>query len=90
MSVPAGKHSAEELIGNAVENIFKKYDENQNNYIDLPEFRKMIEDLDLDPRIKMSGREINNIFDMLDVNGDGRVSRQELVQAFLAIKTSIE
>ena len=27
---------AEELIRNAVENIFKKYDENHNNFIDLP------------------------------------------------------
>lgn len=26
----------EELIRNAVDNIFKKYDENHNNFIDLP------------------------------------------------------
>jgi len=83
------QHSTEELIGNAVENIFKKYDSRQKNYIEFAEFRKMIEDLNLDPRMKINYKEITNIFDMLDVNGDGHVSREELFEAFIAIKGSI-
>jgi Ca2+-binding EF-hand superfamily protein len=32
---------------------------------------------------------MTSIFKLLDVNGDGRVSRQELIEAFLEIKEPI-
>lgn len=75
----------EEMVESAVDNVFKKYDENKNNFIDFPEFCKMISDLKLS--VKISLREMNIIFDLLDFDGDGHVSRNELIEAFLAVKS---
>lgn len=61
------------MVASAVNNVFKKYDENNNNFIDFPEFCKMIEDLKL--TVSISFREMNVIFDMLDIDGDGRLSK---------------
>jgi Ca2+-binding EF-hand superfamily protein len=70
-----GRQFTEEVIGDAVDNIFRKYDANHNDFIDFPEFRKLIEDLNLAPKLRISLREITGIFKLLDVDGDGRVSR---------------
>lgn len=47
----------------------------------------MIADLKLS--VKISQKEISTIFRVLDVNCDGKVSRAELADSFLAIKSSI-
>ena len=44
----------------AVDNIFKKYDENHDNLIDFKEFCKMIDDLKL--TVKISSQEMGHIF----------------------------
>jgi Ca2+-binding EF-hand superfamily protein len=44
---------------------------------------------DLKLNVKISPKEVNNIFAVLDTNCDGMVSRRELADAFLAIKSSI-
>ena len=81
-----GKKSVEEIVDGAVDNIFKKYDENNNDFIDYPEFCKLIADLNLGNRICQ--KEIDKIFQLLDVNGDGKVSKDELADAFIAVKSS--
>lgn len=75
----------EEMVEQAVESVFKKYDQNNNNFIDFPEFCKMIGDLKLS--VSISLREMNIIFELLDYDGDGKVSRDELIEGFLAIKS---
>lgn len=47
----------------------------------------MIDDLKL--TLKISQKELSHIFYLVDVNGDGRVSREELISAFLGIKSTI-
>ena len=74
-------------MGRVVNDIFRKYDENKNDYIDYPEFCKLVGDLKL--TVKISQKELNHIFHVLDANQDGKVSRTELADAFLAIKSSI-
>ena len=81
-----GKKSVEEIVDGAVDNIFKKYDENNNDFIDYPEFCKLIGDLNLGNRICQ--KEIDRLFELLDVNGDGKVSKDELADAFIAVKSS--
>jgi Ca2+-binding EF-hand superfamily protein len=49
----------------------------------------MIEDSKLPVRSRITLKEMTSIFKLLDVNGDGRVSRQELIEAFLEIKEPI-
>ena len=80
-----GKKSVEEIVDGAVDNIFKKYDENHNDFIDYPEFCKLIADLNLGNKICQ--KEIDRIFKLLDVNGDGKVSKEELADAFIAVKS---
>jgi|JI9StandDraft_1071089.scaffolds.fasta_scaffold650716_1 Ca2+-binding EF-hand superfamily protein len=45
----------------------------------------MIGDLKLS--VSISLREMNIIFELLDYDGDGKVSRDELIEGFLAIKS---
>jgi Ca2+-binding EF-hand superfamily protein len=87
MEMRGRKKSAEEIVEGVVEDIFKKYDTNNNDFIDYPEFCQMIADLNLSVRI--SSKEINHIFEVLDTDHDGKVSRDELAEAFLAIRSSI-
>ena len=68
-----------------MDNIFKKYDSNNNDFIDYPEFCKLIDDLKLGAKI--SQKEIDRIFEALDVNHDGKVSKEELAYAFIAVKS---
>lgn len=81
------KPSAEEVVEGVVDNIFRKYDQNNNAHIDYPEFCQLIADLKLS--VKISPKEVSHIFAVLDVNRDGMVSRRELADAFLAVKSSI-
>ena len=37
--------------------------------------------------ITITNKEIEHIFELMDVNGDGKVSRGELIDAFLSLKT---
>jgi hypothetical protein len=47
----------------------------------------MIDDLKL--TLKISQRELTHIFWLVDSNADGRVSKEELISAFLSMKSSI-
>lgn len=49
----------------------------------------MIDDLNLSPKLRVSLREITSIFKLLDVNGDGRVSREEFIEALCEIKDAL-
>lgn len=60
MEAGKGKHNPNNLIGVAVDNIFQKYDENHNNYIDFDEFCKMVYDLHLS--LIISHKELASIF----------------------------
>lgn len=73
METRGRKKSVEEIVEGAVDSIFKKYDENNNDFIDYPEFCKLISDLKLS--VKISQKEVDRIFEVLDVNGDGKVSK---------------
>jgi Ca2+-binding EF-hand superfamily protein len=42
--------------------------------------------LNLPPRLRISLREITSVFKLLDVNGDGKVSREELIGALCEVK----
>jgi Ca2+-binding EF-hand superfamily protein len=60
MSHLKAKPTTEQIVGMAVDNIFKKYDENHDNLIDFREFCKMIDDLKL--TVKISSQEMGHIF----------------------------
>jgi Ca2+-binding EF-hand superfamily protein len=70
------KKITKEAIDDVVENIFKIYDEEHKNLIDFSHFRKMIDDLNLQPQSKVTQKEINDIFVLLDTNGDGLLSKE--------------
>ena len=81
------RRSKVEIVDNAVGNIFKKYDENQDDYMNLNEFTKMIDDLNLHPKLRMDPKELKRIFEMMDIDRDGKVSKEELINALLVISS---
>jgi Ca2+-binding EF-hand superfamily protein len=77
------------LVSNAITNIFLKYDEDHNDFIDFNEFKRLVDDLDTDPGHRLSAKDIRTIFRMLDGNGDGKLSRIEFFDAFMNLGKSI-
>ncbi|CAD8210763.1 unnamed protein product [Paramecium octaurelia] len=58
---------------NATAQLFYNYDQNGNDVLDRQEFNKLIHDID--PSIK--NKQIDNLFLLLDSNGDGSISISE-------------
>ncbi|CAD8196479.1 unnamed protein product [Paramecium pentaurelia] len=58
---------------NATAQLFYNYDQNGNDVLDRQEFNKLIHDID--PSIK--NKQIDNLFLLLDANGDGSISISE-------------
>lgn len=48
-----------------------------------------MEDLHLHPHYHIDHHEITLIFEMLDMDGDGKVSKEELVHAFMGLNGPI-
>jgi Ca2+-binding EF-hand superfamily protein len=69
------RRSKVEIVDNAVDNIFDKYDENHDDNMTLNEFIKMIDDLHLHPKLRMHPNELKAIFELMDLNHDGKVSK---------------
>jgi Ca2+-binding EF-hand superfamily protein len=79
------KMSKVEEVDNAVDNILKKYGQNQDDSITFNDFLQMINDLHLSPNMHMPPHQLKPIFEVMDVNHDGKVSREELMNALLLI-----
>eukprot|EP00931_Biecheleriopsis_adriatica_P090898 TRINITY_DN64804_c0_g1_i1.p1 TRINITY_DN64804_c0_g1~~TRINITY_DN64804_c0_g1_i1.p1 ORF type:complete len:141 (+),score=22.72 TRINITY_DN64804_c0_g1_i1:3-425(+) len=55
---------------------FKKYDLNEDGELTLFEFKHMLEDL----RVDLSEARVTQLFEMIDIDGNGQIDQKELIQ----------
>lgn len=58
--------------------LFEKLDEDCSNGISFHEFTQAV----IDHQKLMNEENLNNVFDMIDTNGNGQISKEELSKSF--------
>jgi len=77
--------SAEEILKDEValrklsDEVFTKYDKDSNGYLDRSELLAMLEEIGQKVGEVPKEHEVNAIYEDLDVNQDGKISREEFV-----------
>ena len=63
-----------------VEIIWKHFDTDQNGYLDTEEAKEFFEFLCSQNNTEYSTKTLDNIFSVIDENGDDRISREEVIK----------
>lgn len=64
--------------------IFAVLDTNSNKNIDFPEFKRKVNTM----HMRLDNEEIQSIFRSMDINNDGSIAYNELVEMFSSINTA--
>ena len=73
--------AAVQAIANTVNQVFEKYDRNQNGVLDLDETREFVKDTLLDNGMgsQFSEEAFQEVMESFDKDGDGFVGKHELI-----------